>query len=127
MPQHPQIHPIKRADLIPPGASFWILGEARPRSLHVAAQCDFLGGSVDGWVGSEDERDLSAMVDAAVRKGLDVGESSVEDETPGRIAGFDVAGCEKAGNLDVESSETRLDVCDERWRMGAGEGAGEGD
>jgi hypothetical protein len=90
--------------------------------MHVAAQRHFLGGSVDGWVGTEDERDLSAMVDAAVRKGLDVGESSVEEEAPGWIAGFDVAGCDKAGNLDAKSSETRFDVCDEGWRMNAGEG-----
>jgi hypothetical protein len=90
--------------------------------LHVAAQRDFLGGSVDGWVGTEDEWDLSAMVDAAVRKGLDVGESSVEEEAPGWIAGFDAAGCDKARNLDAKSSETRFDVCDEGWRIGAGEG-----
>jgi hypothetical protein len=62
------------------------------------------------------------MVDAAVRKGLNVGESSVEEEAPGWIAGFDVAGCDKAGNLGVESSETRFDVCDEGWRISAGEG-----
>lgn len=90
--------------------------------MHIAAQRDFLGGSVDGWVRTEDERDLSAMVDAAVRKGLNVRESSVEEEAPGWIARFGVAGCEKAGNLDVESSEARFEVCDEGWRISAGEG-----
>lgn len=100
LPQHPQIQPIKRADLIPAGASFRILGEARPRRLHVVAQRDFLGGRVGGWVGTKDERDFSAVVDAAVGKGLDVGEGGVEDEAPGWIAGFSVAGCEEGGNLD---------------------------
>lgn len=120
--QHPQIHPVERSYRIPPRASFWILGEARPGSLHVATQRVFLGGNVDGWVGTEDERDLSAMVDTGVRNGLDVGEGSIEDEAPGWIAGFDVAGCEKAGNLDVESSETRSDVCDKRVKEGCGRG-----
>jgi hypothetical protein len=90
--------------------------------LHVAAQRDFLGGSVDGWIGTEDERDLSTMVDAAVRKGLDVGESCVEEEAPGWIAGFDTAEYDKAGNLDAKSSKTRFDVCNEGRRISTEEG-----